>query len=310
MKLYFCILLVFSFACTSKLLSQCGCPGNSTNIGLANINELYDKNEITGNNFFVNLIYKYTYANNYFSHDINIGDGPIKNLFSNFLNLRISYKTAQKYIFETSLEYLIGRKQVENLGGKTFSSSGLSDLTLFARYILLKNLNANVEFSLGTGLKIPLSKGSEWIPQNIQPSTGAYAILLNFFYKKYFPEINSGLIIGNRTDYNFRNYWDYKYGFSSITSFIFLNNLLSFLNLGIELRNDYRDKDKDFKVNEIINESGMYAFALNPLVRVISGKFIFAAFYSFPVYQYYNGRQIANKYSLGFDISFNTNIGG
>lgn len=308
MKFYFCLLLVFSLVCSSKLLSQCGCPGNSTNIGLANINELYDKNEITGNNFFVNLIYKYTYANNYFYHDINIGDGPIKDLTSNFLNLRISYKTAKKYIFETSLGYLIDRKQVENLGGKTFNSSGLSDWTLFARYILLKNLNANVEFSLGTGIKIPLSKGSEWIPQNIQPSTGAYAILLNFFFKKYYPEINSGLIIGNRTDYNFRNYWDYKYGFSSITSFVFLNNISSFLNLGIELRNDYRDKDYDG--DEIINESGMYALALNPVVRLLTGNFIFAAFYSFPVYQYYNGRQIANKYSVGINISFNTNIGG
>jgi hypothetical protein len=302
-----CVLLIPTVYC--KVFPQCGCPGNTSEIGLANLNELVDNTSLTGNNFFVNLLYKYTFADRYFNRDINIGEGPIDNITSNFLNLRLTYKFENRWIIESDIGYLINRKQEENLGDINFNSTGPSDLTFYGRYIFLRNSNNNIEFSGGSGVKIPLTKGNVHVPQNIQPSTGAYAILSNLYLKKYFWGINGGLIIGNRSDYNFKNKWNYQYGWSSITSLVFLHNTSNMFNIGAELRCDYRAKDYDYEKNERLESSGLFALSLSPMIRILTGKFIFGVFFNYPFYQYYNGSQLANTFSLGLNASFATNIG-
>ncbi len=300
------IFLLFPFC--YKATAQCGCPGNTSEIGLANLNELADNTALTGNNFFANLVYKYTFADSYFSGDINIGEGAIENIRSNFLNLRLTYKFPKRWIVESDVGYLINRTQKENLGNINFNATGPSDLTLYGRYIFIKNSAHNLELSGGSGIKIPLTKGNVRVPQNIQPSTGALAVLVNMYLKKYFLPLNGGLIVGNRTDYNFKNSWNYRYGWSSITSFIFLHNTSSIFNLGAELRFDFRAKDYDFEKNEKMESSGMYALSFSPIIRLLIGKFIFGAFCQYPIYQYYNGRQLANKFSFGLNVSFATGI--
>ena len=299
------LILTQCFLCRI-LYSQCGCSGNSPEIALGNINELYDNKSLTGNNLFINLLYKYTYADSYYYKDINTGEGAIKDITANFLDLRVSYKLNKQWIFEGEAGYFINKQQRENLQDELFSSDGFSDITLYGRYIFLKNMNKNFELSGGSGVKIPVSEGVENIPQNIQPSTGAYAFLINLFFKKYFPDLNMGMIVGNRSDYNFENKWQYRYGISSVSSIVFLYNATSLINFGSELRGDYRARD--FYKDEKICGSGFFAFSLSPIMRIFSGKFIFGLFFNIPVYQFYNGKQLANKYSFGLNISLNTRI--
>lgn len=299
------ILLIQCIICR-HIMAQCGCSGNTPEIALGNINELYDDETVTGNNFFVNLLYKYTYADSYFYKDINTGEGAIKYIDANFMDLRVSYKFYSRWIIEIEAGYFINKQQRENLNDELFKSKGFSDITLYGRYIFWKNIYKNFELSGGGGIKIPLNEGSEYIPQNIQSSTGAYAFLINLFFKKYFPDINLGMIAGNRTDYNLENKWDYRYGISSISSLVFLYNASANINFGAELRYDFRAKD--YNKGKKNCGSGFFTFSLSPIFRYSYRKFIFGLFYNYPLYQFYNGKQLANKFSFGLNLSLNTNI--
>jgi len=293
--------LILLLVNASLVYGQCGCPGNTTEIGLISLEELYKLNEQKSKNIFLNMMFKNTYADTYFKNDKKIGLGPIKSISSNYTNLRLSYKPTGYLFLESDIGYFINRKQNEALFDEVFNSSGLSDLTFYTRYIALKSHVHNLEVSFGSGLKIPLTELSEWTPQNIQPSTGALAILFNVFVKKYFPEANSGLILGSRYDINFQDKWDYRYGNSIITSLIYIYNFSRHFNFGLELRNDIRARDYD---KGKITESGMISFSGIPIIRYFYKNLSLTGFAEFPFYQYFNTLQIANKFSAGLNLSY------
>lgn len=295
------LLLILIFVNAYTTFAQCGCPGNSTEIGLISMEELYKLNEAKSKNMFVNLIFKNTYADTYFEKDKKIGKGPIKFISSNYTNLRLSFKPIDYLIIESDIGYFINRKQSETLFDNVFNSSGFSDITIYARYIALKSNVHNLEFSLGSGLKIPLGELSEWTPQNIQPSTGALAILFNAFVKKYFQDINSGVVLGTRYDINFEDKWNYRYGNSLITSIIYIYNSSPYFNFGMELRNAIRAKDYD---KGKITDSGMISFSGIPMIMYFYKNLTLTGFVEYPFYQYFNIRQIANKISVGVNLSY------
>lgn len=293
--------LIMLLVNASLVYAQCGCPGNTTEIGLISLEELYKLNEQKSKNLFLSFMFKNTYADTYFEKDKKIGLGPIKSISSNYTNLRLSYKPTGYLFLESDVGYFINRKQNEALFDNVFNSSGFSDITLYARYIGWKSNTHNIEFSFGSGFKIPLIELSERTPQNIQPSTGAMAILFNAFFKKYFPDANSGLILGSRYDINFEDKWDYRYGNSIITSLIYIYNFSRNFNFGMELRNDIRARDFD---KGKITESGMISFSAIPLIRYFYKNISLTGFAEFPFYQYFNTLQIANKFSAGLNISY------
>ncbi len=288
------------------LNAQCDCTGNSAEIALSNLNEIYHNDSLRYNNFYINLLYKYTYADSYFLRDVNIGRGAIKSIAAHFLDLRLSYKYNFRWIFDIELGYFINKRQTENLKNQSFNASGISDLSILGRYILWKDIANNFEISGGGGIKVPFAHEEATIPQNIQPSTGAYAILANILVKKYFPDWNLGLIAGNRTDYNFENKWRYRYGISTVSSIILLYNAGETINIGTELRGDFRGKD--YNKGKKICGSGFIALSISPILRINTGRFIIGSFFNYPFYQFYFGKQIANKFSFGMSISYGTKL--
>ena len=297
------ILLVVCIVNSYIVYGQCGCPGNNTDINITSLEDLAKSNLTSYNNLFVNLFYKYSFADNYYRKDSWVDDGPIEQLETNFSNLRIGYKPTYDLLIEAEIGYLINKTQINRNPQETISSSGLSDLTLSGRYVIFRDIPQNLEISAGTGVKIPILELNEWVPQNIQPSTGAYAIILNFFLKKYFPEFNAGVVLGHRTDINFRDKWKYKYGNSHITSLVLLYSLYEIFNLGLEFRNDIRLKDNND--SQILNESGMFNFSISPLLRFNYEHLALTTLFEYPFYQYFNGFQIANRYSFLLNLSYN-----
>lgn len=305
-KLYILILIIFAINCNYSL-SQCGCPGNSGSVGIIPLSELSNIDSMIIDNIFISAIFKNNYSDTYYKQDTKIGKGAINNYSANYTALRIGYKPINRLLFETEIGYFINKSIDEGFQGK-YRSNGFSDLTLFSRYTFYKNLQNGLDFSLGTGFKIPISKGDSII-QYIQPSTDAYAILFNFVGKIVFSSINSGIILAHRTDINFTNKYSYRYGNSLVTSLFFLNNIYENLVIGIEIKNDIRLKDYNHEIK--LNESGMMSFTLSPVLRYSFGDIVLNAFFDFPVYQYFNtlpAGQIGNKYSIGFGVSYNTRL--
>lgn len=306
---YILIIFLFSFL---ELSAQCGCPGNGGSVDVIPLSELANADS-TGisysDNLFINLLNRNAYADTYINHDIPIGQGFIKNYQSNFLSFRLGYKTSPRLIFEAEVGYFLDKTMDRQIFDKS-SSRGFSDLSLYSRYTFYKDIENGIDLSTGAGLKIPLTRGNEYIPQNIQPSTGGYAIVYNFVAKKSIQSINSALVLAHKTDINFKNKYDYKYGNMFITSLFFLNNLFDSFVIGTEIRSQVQLRDYDYKKNEQLNESGMYGIIVSPLVRYTVQDITFNAFFDFPAYQYYNGNngQLGNKNSFGLGISYSTHV--
>lgn len=313
-KLFFvlAILLFSNGLFLTKLKAQCGCPGNTSTFGTIPLSELSNVNTFTGDNFFVSLFNSYSLANSYKVKDIPIGRGFINEYTSNFLSARIGYKPTAKFLFEAETGYFIKKKidEGEGIFNHKTTTSGFSDLSLYGRYTFYKDPENGWDFSAGTGLKIPLSTGNENIPQNILPSTGAYATIFSFVGKKLFPSINSGLILSHRTDINFKNKYDYLYGNSFRTSLIFVNNIYENVIIGLEFRNEVRLKDYDYAKAEELKESGMSSLIASPIIRYSYGDFVFNMFFDMPAYQYYNGDngQLSMKNAFGISLAYSTRV--
>lgn len=305
-KIFISITLLFLILSNTNLFSQCGCPGNSSSIGILPLGELTNIDSVVYDNLFINLLTKFNFADSYYSETKNMGPGPIKAYKTGFSSFRLGYKPLEKLILETEIGYFIYKSSKEVFNN--LNSSGLSDLTFTGRYSLLKDKENGWEFSIGTGLRIPLTRGDISTPQNIQPSTGAYAVLGTFIIKKVFPEIKSALVFAHRTDINFKNYYDYKYGNSFYSSLVFLNNIFENTVVGVELRNEIRLKDFDYIKSEILESSGMKNIILTPLIRYSIGDIMLNLACDLPLYQYYNGFQIANKFGFSLNVSYATKI--
>ena len=302
------LLFIVNFA-TIELNAQCGCPGNTSTFGTIPLSELSNVNTFTGDNLFVSLFNSYSFADKNMTRDMP-GVGPYKEYNSNFLNLRIGYKPSAKLLLEAETGYFFRKKLKYTFDDYVETSSGFSDVTLYGRYTFYKDPESGWDFSAGTGLKIPLSTGTVSIPQNILPSTGAYASILNFVGKKLFPSINSGLILSHRTDINFKNKYDYLYGNSFRTSLIFVNNIYENIIIGLEVRNEVRLKDYDYAKMEELKESGMSSLIVSPIIRYSYGDFVFNMFFDMPAYQYYNGDngQLSMKNSFGISLAYSTRV--
>ncbi len=304
-------LALVGFICHSQFLSaQCGCPGNSSTFGTVSLSELSNVNSFVGDNLFVSLNNSYGFADTYMVRDIPKGEGTIKDYKSNFLSMRVGYKPISKLMIETELGYFVNKTMID-LGGKQ-SSNGFSDLSFYSRYTFFKDPENGWDFSGGVGVKIPLSTGSVYIPQNILASTGAYATIFTVVGKKIFSSINSGLILSHRTDINYKNNYDYKYGNSFRTSLMFVSSVFENFMVGLEARNETRLKDFDYSPgkSEELKESGMSSLILSPIIRYSIGDFVVNLFFDMPAYQYYYGDngQLGYKNSFGLSLAYSTRI--
>jgi hypothetical protein len=305
MNFYICIIIILVIS-TRLLNAQCGCPGNNTEIGLTSFEEMTKQNNLYSNNFFSNIFYKFSFADNYIRNDTRVSQGPIEQLQSHFSNVKLIYKPINKLSIETDLGYLIMKRQVNRSPKDIIISSGLSDLAIALKYAIYKIPEENFEISIGTGYKIPVLELNEWIPQNIQPSTGAQALIFYGQARKYFPELKSGFLLSHRADINFSDKWNYRYGSSFISSLVWLYTATDVIHYGAELRNDIRLKDHN--KNEILDESGMLYFSIAPLMRFTYQDLSITSFFEYPFYQYYNGFQIANKFSFTLNLSYGIRI--
>jgi hypothetical protein len=91
---------------------------------------------------------------------------------------------------------------------------------------------------------------------------------------------------------------------------MFVNNVFENLVIGLEFRNEIRQKDFNVAKNEILDESGYSSIILSPIVRYSIGDFVLNTFFDMPAYQYYYGDngQLSYKNSFGFSLAYSTRL--
>lgn len=265
--------------------------------------------------------YKYSLSDTYYHESDPVSIDFIDKAYFNYLNLQLIYGISSRFSIQTDLGYFMNKTELYSKEGWDESKGyGLGDVTLLLRYLAYKNFARKFSIIPSMGVKFPIGVFDQEVdhvklPITVQPSSGSYKYLLNVYINKSFknPKWNVGFF--GSYEYaqliNSANFY-YKYGnlflFSLLTSY----KIASKMNLGLELRYENRGKAKR-ENDQTVESSGYKIFYTIPhLSYAFSKSWLISLNAELPVYRYYNGIQLGNKFSfsarLSYQINFNKKV--
>lgn len=262
--------------------------------------------------------YRHNFGNQYFEGNNHSDFNLIKSANYNYAGSIIGYGLADKVTIETELGYFFNKTQNYNIvPAYSLRGSGFATGILSLKYSLLKNTSKRLFISSSLGAKIPfstspISRDGVELPVEVQPTIGALGTVFQLFMVKEKPISGIRYFLTGRMEINAPNKQDYKLGTSIFTSFFFSKHLMFSWLKGdwtaiLQLRNEIRNKDKT--VNGWKESSGSTIFYFSPQINyTIKEKWNISAMIDLPVYQYFNGTQLATKYGLTLNFARDFNL--
>jgi hypothetical protein len=294
-----CFLIV-----TFELNSQCTCIGGAAVGGLTPIGGSANIGVLKNQNIRISLFDRYGEGDEYFSGDAITTKNIVENYSYNFMGLNAGYGITDDLTVEVDLGYFVNKMQ--QYEDSKIESSGFSHLNVSLKYNLFAKRADELEYTIGLGGRIPLNFSDDNVPQNILPSTGAYGLILHSFLHKGFKKDGWHFVLLNRAEINSKNNYDYSYGFSLISSLYTTKVIFDNFITSLEIRNEYRDKDKSF--GKTVYDSGGFVFIASPQLSYKIDNFYLTALFDYPFYKYYYGKQLTNAYSLGLMLTWQSDF--
>lgn len=261
--------------------------------------------------------YKYSTSDTYFSGSDQIDINDIQKAWFNYLNLQLVYGLTQRLSIQTDLGYFINKSEdyfKEDWATKT--GYGLGDATLTIRYLAYKSFKHKYSVIPSIGIKFPIGVFDQEVdnvklPITIQPSSGSFRYLVNLYFNKSFKNPKWNLGFFGSFEYaqliDSENFF-YKYGNVYLFSIIGSYKILEKLNLGLEIRSENRAKAG--RENDQVVESSGYniVYTIPHISFTITDKWLLSANAELPVYRYYNGIQLGNKFAVSASVSYRLNF--
>lgn len=289
------------FLLKTPVFGQCNCINGAAIGGMTPVSGTTNIGVLQKKNMRSLLFYKFGQGNKFFKGDVVQDTGDIKSLRYHYAGLVLGYGISDRFTVEAETGYFLEKSQ--DWGIENFSSSGLSHLLLSAKYNLYFSPARELEFSTGVGVKLPLQFETNSLPQHIMPSTGDYSGILTLFFHKGFSESKSRFIIINSTGYNsIINSNQYQYGMFNYTSFIFTKSIMEKWTGILELRNELRTHDQQYK-DQVVN-SGGWSVNIAPQINFSYSYFNLSFLFDYPLYQYLNGSQLGMNYSASLNLNW------
>lgn len=259
----------------------------------------------------VNLYYKQGYNETYFRNNVKLVNYGIYNYSGyDFAGLSLSYGVNSRLLIEHETGYY-PRKEVNfadpELEARAKDGSGLSNGLISFRYSIIQPKDKKAGIAAGAGVKYPfktekLSLANVELPMELQPSTNAWGLIGQFFVTKE-TSFKQTFSLGHRSEFNFRNKYNYKYGSLHTTAFTLSGKLFRNFHSAVTLRNELKMSD-DTKTGARLASQGSNVVILNPKLDyrlpMDFGIYVFA---DLPVYKYYFGEQISMQYAFGIGLT-------
>jgi hypothetical protein len=258
--------------------------------------------------------YKYSISETYYEGSEKISIDFVDKAYFNYLNLQLVYGLTPRISLQTDLGYFLNKTETYSLSDWQDSKGyGLGDAALTIKYLAYKNFIRKIAITPSIGMKFPIGVFDQEadhvkLPITVQPSSGSYKYLINLSINKSFKHPKWNLGFFGSFEYaqliDSENFY-YKYGnmylFSMLTSY----KVSKAINLGLEIRSENRGKSK--RENEHIVESSGYKiiYAIPHVSYSFAKKWFLAVNGDLPVYKYYNGIQLANKFAMSARITYN-----
>jgi hypothetical protein len=282
--------------------SQCCSPGNPIG-GTSNLS-IMGKNQLRTISF-----YRYGYADTYFHSSKKSTIQEIDNASYHYIGLILAYGISKKVNLEWENGYYPSRRQILYLNGDKYSTRGygVSNGVISVKYNLLKKVNKELELTAGAGLKYPYSVGLQHVKgvqlsPDLQPSTHAFGAVWQSFLYKGFIRNGLHLFLITRFENNFENEVGYQYGSVLHNSFFLSKSLLPKLNGIVQLRHEYKGRDRRNQVPVLF--SGGELITISPQISYNPvQKWYISLVHEQPVYRNVNGIQLSLKHSFSLILN-------
>lgn len=261
--------------------------------------------------------YKYSLSDQYYHEDSKFEIEFIDKAYFNYLNLQLIYGLTRKISIQTDLGYFVNKtEQYKKEGWETINGYGIGDAGLTIKYLAYNSFRRKVSIIPSIGVKFPLGVFDQEIdhvklPITVQPSSGSFKYLLNLYLSKTFK--NSKFNLGFFGSVEFPQLIDsenfyYKYGNMYLFSIVGSYYLSDKITLGLEVRNENRGRASR-ENNQTVESSGYNIVYIVPhLSYAFAKKWFIAVNSDIPVYKYYNGIQLANKFAISVRLSYRINF--
>ncbi|HWY36128.1 MAG TPA: hypothetical protein VNX68_15900, partial [Nitrosopumilaceae archaeon] len=191
--------------------------------------------------------------------------------------------------------------------------AGFSSVTLGFRYNIYRDTARKFEFTGGAGFKIPWSRdpiivNGVQLGQDIQPSDGAYGVVLKSFLYKEFVKSGVRVFMINIANFNGKNTLTYKVGATRTSALFFSKSFGSHWTPIMQVR--YEERDVAYQYDLPVNSTGGYRFVFVPQINyTIVKNWNVSLLYELPIYQYYLGTQLVDKYSISLNMNIRFGMG-
>lgn len=253
---------------------------------------------LPGQTLRAGLQYSYGFGESYFRGTDAAERGAVEYYRMHYTDLSLAYGINEDLTVETGLGMF--PRKLQHFPDYSVTGSGLSHLLLGGRYLLLDRNTAPVEWTIGGNIRIPLSQPSAYLPQHLNPSTGAFGLGLHTRLSANILDDEVFLLLYQGFDLNSSNAADYRYGPQLLSSVTGLWKLSTHLLLLTGFRYEYRMNDHIHGWN--IPDSGSRTLVFSPQIGIRVASLTFLPFLDYPLYRNYNGHQLANDFTTGLTV--------
>ncbi|NLA23684.1 MAG: hypothetical protein GX879_01840 [Bacteroidales bacterium] len=331
-SLIICVAIGFSiFEAKAQCFSSTGNPiGGTANMGIMNKNVLR-----------FNTFYKNSYSGRYFLGDkLDTGHGHISADYAvyNYVATMLAFGLTDRFAIEADAGYFINKTKVF---ASPIRGNGFSNIVLAGKYNMYYNSAKRFEITGKLGGKIPLRSKEQIVRQgnaivsnhpDVQPSLGNYGLVGQIYLIKETPFTGMRYFLMLNYEHNFQskdgffNMKHYKFGHSLNTSFFVSKHLhmppaLEWLTehwtVILQVRHEHKWQNQlRSQLNpgadeaiygdwEKTKNSGSDVFFISPQINyTIAEKWNLSLMADFPLYQRYNGIQLATDYAFSFNVSW------
>jgi hypothetical protein len=260
-------------------------------------------------------MFKHSLQGVYFEGSQRKEVGLISDAHFNYVSATLGFGLTRRLTLETEAGYFINKAWRYAGSEQSSRGYGLANAVFTAKYLLHHDLQRDFEFSGGVGVSIPFSTGMQTqkgvsLPIELQPSTGNYALILQTFLMKEYPDASLRLFQINRAEIRMNeNQSGYRFGNSYYASMFISRHLYSPLTritrdmtAIIQLR--YQYNGQNLLGGQVIDHSGSHQVFIAPQLNYNPAEiWNFSLIAEIPVYQYYNGIQLGHTFGAAFVVT-------